>query len=228
MSSTRVLIVDDQLLFAESLRKVLQMDADDLEVIGIAHDGRDAITMVERDHPDVVLMDVRMPVMDGVEATKIIRRRFPDIHIVVLTTFDDDAYVYEALQHGAEGYLLKDIPPEELIVSIRSIVAGGVTISPAIARKLVLRGYPPSSDLGDVPAEQTDEMLATLSRREHEVLLLIRDGLDNPEIAQDLSLSEQTVRNYVSSIYAKLGVEKRSQAMRIARERLGPPSADNE
>jgi DNA-binding NarL/FixJ family response regulator len=219
MSSTRVLIVDDQVLFAESLKKVLEIDALDLEVVGIALNGQAAIDVVEKQRPDVVLMDVRMPVLDGVQATRLLHERFPDMHIVVLTTFDDDAYVYEALQYGAEGYLLKDIPPQELIASIRSICAGGVTISPAIARKLVERGYDAADPAVTEPATpRTAELLQSLSRREREVLGLIRDGLDNPDIAARLFLSEQTVRNYVSTIYAKLGVEKRSQAVSIARQ----------
>jgi DNA-binding NarL/FixJ family response regulator len=219
MNEIKVLIVDDQVLFAEMLRKVLEFDASEIRVVGVVFDGEAAVSAVDSTLPDIVLMDVRMPKLDGVNATRILRQRYPNLHIIVLTTFDDDAYVYEALNCGAEGYLLKDIPPSDLVASIRSVFSGGVIMSPAIARKLVPRGFRYSERVANSGVgHDTREMLKSLSRREREVLGLIREGLDNREIAERLFLGEQTVRNYVSSIYGKLGVERRSQAARIAQD----------
>ena len=137
MEQIKVLLVDDQVLFVESLKKVIQADAWDITVAGIAHNGREAVDFVKHNTVDVILMDVRMPVMDGVEATAAILKKNPDTKIMMLTTFDDDKYVQEALYYGAIGYLLKDIPPEELLRSIRSIKDGNVLFSPKVASKLV-------------------------------------------------------------------------------------------
>jgi DNA-binding NarL/FixJ family response regulator len=219
MNKTRVLLVDDQVLFVESLRTVLETRATDFEVVGVALSGREAIRLVVEKQPDIILMDVRMPDMDGVEATKIIREAYPDIHVLMLTTFDDDVYVVEALNHGAAGYLLKDIPPEELIVSLRAVCSGSIIISPQVANK-VLRARE-----GDASAEEGAETRPTqsgensflrfLSRREIEILRLIGEGADNVLIARKLSIAEQTVKNHVSVIYSKLHVHNRMQAMKL-------------
>ena len=209
----RLLLVDDQVLFVESLRKLLEIDAEDLTVIGTATSGKEAITLADQLGPDIVLLDIRMPEMDGVEVVRILKSRHPQIAIIMLTTFDDDSYIYDALANGAAGYLLKDIPPNELIAAIYAIKEGGVTVSPAIASKLVERGQPAPREPRGRATPATG-----LTKREIEVLKLIAQGDDNQEIAETLCLSEQTVRNYVSLIYAKLGVEKRSQAIRIARD----------
>ncbi len=219
MNKTRVLLVDDQVLFVESLRTVLETRATDFEVVGVALSGREAIRLVVEKQPDIILMDVRMPDMDGVEATKIIREAYPDIHVLMLTTFDDDVYVVEALNHGAAGYLLKDIPPEELIVSLRAVCSGSIIISPQVANK-VLR-----TREGDASAEEGAEtrpmpsgensFLRFLSRREIEILRLIGEGADNVLIARKLSIAEQTVKNHVSVIYSKLHVHNRMQAMKL-------------
>ena len=137
MSRIRVLLADDQVLFVESLRTVLETRAEDFEVVGVAFNGREALQLVMEKHPDIILMDVRMPEMDGVEATKIIHETYPDIHVLMLTTFDDDEYVVEALNHGAAGYMLKDIPPADLIVSLRAVCKGSIIISPQVANKLL-------------------------------------------------------------------------------------------
>ena len=206
----RLLLVDDQVLFVESLRRLLEIDADDMEVVDIAHDGAQALEKTPLCRPDVILMDVRMPGMDGVAATKQIKLLFPQIHIVMLTTFDDDKYVYNALALGADGYLLKDSAPSELLAAVRAVYQGGVTVSPAVARKLAVR-----SSYGQ---DSGTDALERLSRREREVLKLIGEGCDNTDISERLFLSEQTVRNYVSLLYGKLGVERRSQAIRIAKD----------
>jgi DNA-binding NarL/FixJ family response regulator len=219
MNKTRVLLVDDQVLFVESLRTVLETRATDFEVVGVALSGREGIRLVVEKQPDIILMDVRMPDMDGVEATKIIHEAYPDIHVLMLTTFDDDIYVVEALNHGAAGYLLKDIPPEELIVSLRAVCSGSIIISPQVANK-VLR-----TREGDTAPEEGETRLAPstdnpflrfLSRREVEILRLIGEGADNTLIARKLSIAEQTVKNHVSVIYSKLHVHNRMQAMKLA------------
>jgi len=130
MAEIQVLLVDDQVLFVQSLRTVLNTVAADIHVCGIALNGKEAVDFVSRQRPDVILMDVRMPVMDGVEATRIIHKEHPDISIMMLTTFDDDSYVVEALNEGAVGYILKDVPPEELIIAVRAIYSGKIIISP--------------------------------------------------------------------------------------------------
>ncbi|MGD0727703.1 MAG: response regulator transcription factor [Spirochaetia bacterium] len=220
MNKTRVLLVDDQVLFVESLRTVLETRATDFEVVGVALSGREAIRLVVEKQPDIILMDVRMPDMDGVEATKIIREAYPDIHVLMLTTFDDDVYVVEALNHGAAGYLLKDIPPEELIVSLRAVCSGSIIISPQVANK-VLRTR--EGDASPEDGAETRPMpsgessfLRFLSKREIEILGLIGEGADNVLIARKLSIAEQTVKNHVSVIYSKLHVHNRMQAMKLA------------
>ena len=141
MDFIKVLLVDDQILFVESLKTVLETRTKDIKVIEIAHDGWEAVQKVEKEHPHIVLMDVRMPKMDGVEATSIIKKKFPETHVMMLTTFDDDEFVHDALYHGAVGYLLKDIPPDELITAIRAVNEGSVLISQTVAAKIVQQFY---------------------------------------------------------------------------------------
>lgn len=210
----RLLLVDDQLLFVESLRKLIEIEASDMQIVDIAKDGSEAITKTRELLPDMVLMDVRMPGLDGVGATRQLKRLLPDLHIIMLTTFDDDDYVFSALNVGADGYLLKDTAPNELVAAIRAVHEGGVTVSPAVARKLAAgRGIE-----GHESHSAAREIVDRLSRRERDVLRLIGEGCDNTEIAQKLFLSEQTVKNYVSLLYSRLGVERRSQAIRLSRE----------
>ena len=217
MTRTRVLLVDDQVLFVESLRTVLETRATDFEVVGVALSGREAIQMVMDAPPDIVLMDVRMPELDGVEATKIIHEAYPHIHVLMLTTFDDDAYVVEALNHGAAGYVLKDIPPDDLIVSLRAVCNGSIIISPQVANKLLrIRESDGRAEEGvEVRARAATDtpFLRYLSRREIEILRLIGKGADNALIARKLGIAEQTVKNHVSVIYSKLQVRDRAQAI---------------
>ena len=207
----RVLLADDQRLFTESMRTLIGNYAEDIEVVGIAATGAEAVQLAERLRPEVILMDVRMPVMDGVEATERILTKFPQIRIMMLSTFDEDEYVRAALHHGAAGYLLKDISPTELIVSIRAIKEGAVQISPSVASKLVEQLYERQGKMS-----QGIEWYQTLSQREKEIFMLISKGYGNAQISQELCIAEQTVRNHVSTIYSKLGVQDRFQIIQLA------------
>jgi DNA-binding NarL/FixJ family response regulator len=218
MPKLRVLLVDDQILFAQGLRRIFEMSAKDIEVVGISMNGKEAIDDVERYRPDVVLMDVRMPVMDGVEATRKLQKKHQDLSIMMLTTFDDDNYVEKAIEYGAAGYLLKDTPPDELIASVRAIKHVSVLISPSIAHKILRRTS--DFDVEDLSAEEKESIqksLQSLSRREKEVLDLILHEYDNRLIAEKLFLGEQTVRNYVSTIYSKFDVQNRFELIRLLR-----------
>ncbi|MGE5582944.1 MAG: response regulator [Bacillota bacterium] len=214
MEKIKVLLVDDQTLFVESLQTVLKTRAKDIEVLGIAFSGQEAIDLVTKQQPDVILMDIRMANIDGVESTRKIKEKFPAIRVIMLTTVDEDQYVVEALRAGASGYLLKDIPASELIAAIRAVHQGGVMISPEMAAKLVESRTSPVQNGGNLP----QPWLKELSGREREILLLMAEGLDNKEIAKRLYLGEQTIRNYASDIYCKMGVSDRIQAVRMALE----------
>jgi len=208
-ATIRVMIVDDQTLFSEGLKTILLSRADDLDVVGTCANGQEAIALADTLHPDIILMDVRMPVMDGVEATKQIHRRHPDIRIVMLTTFDDDEYVKTSLVHGAIGYLLKNRPPAELIASIRAVQNGVLQIDPAVSKALI-------HDVRFRPVDEDDFIrnLTTLTQREREVLELLTEAHPNRAIAKRLGIAEQTVRNYTSLIFGKLGIVNRLEILR--------------
>jgi DNA-binding NarL/FixJ family response regulator len=237
----RILIVDDQALFADSLKSVIEYRAPDFEVIAVAQDGAAAIETARREVPDLILMDIRMPGLDGVLATRAIHAEFPDIKIIVLTSFDDDEYIRDALENGAVGYILKDIPVTELLSSLRAVVDGAFLVSPAVAQKLVRRGadsgarreacaeaaqpalaQPSAAATAPLPALLAK--LGSLSRREREILALLARGLDNARIAEELFISEQTVKNYVYGIYSKLGEHNRVKVAEIARSCLEEPA----
>lgn len=211
--SIRVLLVDDQKLMREGLRVLLELEPD-LDVVAEAGDGQAALEAYAAHQPDVVLMDIRMPGMDGVEATWRLRERWPQARVIILTTFDDDEYVFEGLRAGALGYLLKDVSGQELAEAVRTVAAGGALIEPSVARKVLAefaRLAPPARPL-------TEALLEPLSGREREVLQLLGQGLSNREVAARLSLAEGTVKNYVTGILQKLGVRDRTQAAVRARE----------
>ena len=211
----RILLVDDQPLFVESLKMSLQGYVDDLIVVGIAKTGQASITMALELQPEVILMDVHLPDMNGVLATKRILEQNPTIKIIMLSTYDEDEFVREALRVGACGYLLKDISPTELIAAIRAIHSGLVQISPKVAAKLINTMYNGTSP--KIP-EVTDqfEWFDTLTDREKEMFGLIATGFDNQQIADKLNLAEQTVRNNISMIYSKLEVKDRFEIIRLA------------
>ena len=213
MTPIRVLLVDDQKLMREGLRVLLEMEPD-LEVAGEAGDGEAALAAYAEQQPDVVLMDVRMPGMDGVEATRRLRERWPEARVIILTTFDDDEYVFEGLRAGALGYLLKDVSGHELAEAVRTVARGGALIEPSVARKVVAEFARLAS-----PARAPDAGLPEpLTEREQEILQLLAQGLSNREIAQRLFLAEGTVKNYVTRILGKLGARDRTQAALRARE----------
>jgi DNA-binding NarL/FixJ family response regulator len=207
----RVLIVDDQIIVRQGLRSLLESKPD-LQIVGDAENGQKAIEQVEAQQPDVVLMDVRMPVMDGVAATRLIGARFPGTKVLVLTTFDDDEYVSQAMRFGAMGYLLKDTPSEELAQAIRAVHKGYTQLGPGLFEKAI------SSLLTPTPAQPTSlpPELAELTPREREVLRLIAVGASNREIAQSLYISERTVKNHITSILSRLNLRDRTQAALLA------------
>jgi DNA-binding NarL/FixJ family response regulator len=208
--TTRILIADDQALVRGGLRMILDAQPD-LEVVGEAADGREALQRARELSPDLVLMDVRMPELDGLEATRRLLDREPSPKVLVLTTFDLDDYVYEAIRAGASGFLLKSAPPPQLVAGIRTVMAGDALLAPEITRRLLDRfvSRPPRS------AEISPDF-ADLSQRELEVLRLIADGRSNAEIAADLFLSEATVKTHVTHILSKLRLRDRVQAVALA------------
>lgn len=217
-----ILLADDQILFLESLKSVIESRAEDIKVVATASNGHEAVDKVAEFSPDVALLDVRMPEMDGVEAAKQIHQEYPDVSIVMLTTFDDDEYVRDALSYGAVGYLLKDIPPKKLIASIRAVKEGSVMMAPSIAKKLIRQvSVEPAKSPEEEKEEKKEEKpqwLKDLSRRELEVLKLLAEGYDNRQISEQLCIAEQTVKNHVSEIYSKLGTHSRIKTMKMVQK----------
>ncbi len=209
--SLRILIVDDQSLVRAGFRLILESQPD-FEVAGEAGDGDDAVAVARRLRPDVVLMDVRMPRLDGIEATRRIFEALPHCRVIVLTTFDLDEYVYAALRAGACGFLLKDVTPEQLIAAVRTVESGDALLAPSITRRLIER-YAARRGPSARHAE-----IESLTEREADVLRLMARGLANQEIAEKLFVSEATVKTHVAHILAKLHVENRVQAVVAAYE----------
>jgi DNA-binding NarL/FixJ family response regulator len=183
----------------------------DIEVVGEAADGSAALDVARRTRPDVVLMDIRMPKLDGLQATPRLLSAQPATRVVVLTTFDLDEYVFEALRAGASGFLLKDAPPDDLIHAVRVVAAGEALLSPSVTRRLI-------AEFARTPAPRTDDRLARLTPREREVLSLVAAGLSNAEIAARLFLGESTVKTHLTAVLAKLGLRDRVQAVVLAYE----------
>ena len=207
----RVLLVDDQELVRSGFRLILDL-AEGIEVVGEAADGREAVRLTKELRPDVVLMDVRMPELDGIEATQRLQHAGVDARILVLTTFDLDDYVYGALKAGASGFLLKDAPREQLVTAVRTVARGESLLAPAITQRLIERF------VTRTPTADASSALAELSTRELEVLRLMSRGLNNAEIADHLILGQATVKTHVASILRKLAVRDRVQAVVFAYE----------
>jgi len=204
----KVIICDDQTIVRDGLEMLLKLESD-IEVVGLADDGATAVELADKKKPDLVLMDLKMPVMNGVEAIRQIKARHPEIKILVLTTYDDDEWVFDAIRAGASGYLLKDMSRDEVVKAIRGTVTGKTYVDPSVAGKV----------LRQASSRQTQPITLITSKltdREVEVLRLIAKGFNNADIATRLFLSEGTVRNHVSAILAKLGVTDRTQAAVIA------------
>lgn len=206
----RLLICDDQAIVCEGLRAILE-PVPEIEIVGVANNGIEAIELTRTREPDLVLMDLKMPRMNGIQATRAIREQFPNVHVLVLTTFDEDEWLIDAIRHGAAGYLLKDTPQEQLIKAIIETVEGWSHIDPQVAGKVLRHvAHQPAPVLPD------RKLISQLSDREREVLRLLATGLSNGEIAQTLFLSDGTVKNYVSTILSKLAVADRTQAAILA------------
>jgi DNA-binding NarL/FixJ family response regulator len=213
-----LLLVDDQQLFVESLRYVITGTAPDMEVLGVASDGARAVAMADEIRPDVVLMDVRMPEMDGVDAARLIIERLPETKVIMLSTFLDEEYLRASLDRGAKGYILKSVSPEELLEDVRAVQRGSALFSGQVASLLSGRPQPQAPGVrrnGERREETPEELLEELSRRELEVASLMARSCGNREIAARLGLTEQTVRNYISSIYFKLGVKDRLEFLKL-------------
>ncbi|MFF8573201.1 response regulator [Streptomyces sp. NPDC015408] len=209
----RVLIADDQQMVRQGFTVLLNTQPD-MEVIGQAVDGLDAVAKVAEQAPDVVLMDIRMPELGGIEATRLITGATPEIRVLVLTTFDLDEYVYEALRAGASGFLLKDASADQLAEAVRVVASGDALLAPGITRRLIAE----FSRLDDRPRAPLKARVGELTERETEVLALIAQGLSNAEIAQRLVVAEQTVKTHVGRILVKLGLRDRTQAAVFAYE----------
>ena len=210
--SIRVLICDDQALVRAGFRAILELQ-DDIEVVGEAENGAEAVALAERRSPDVLLMDIRMPVLDGVEATRRLVAGGSPSRILVLTTFDLDEYVHAAIRAGASGFLLKDVTPSKLLEAIRIVADGDALLAPSVTRRLLER-FASTLPRRDV----STEALAALTTRETEVLRLLAGGLSNAEIAAELVVSEATVKTHISSLLRKLGLRDRVQAVILAYE----------
>jgi DNA-binding NarL/FixJ family response regulator len=200
----KVLICDDQRIVCEGLSRILGSDPE-IEVVGVVHDGSEALALIPECLPDLILMDLKMPVMNGIIATRKIREKYPRVEILVLTTFDDDEWLFDAIRSGASGYLLKDVPPKDLLEAIKGTAIGKSYVDPNVAKKLL-------ADYAHRPVPEPPPTSFQLSERELDILRLLAQGLNNFDIAQQLYLTEGTVRNYTSEIFKKLGVTDRTQA----------------
>jgi NarL family two-component system response regulator LiaR len=212
----RILLADDHVMLRQGTVALLEREAD-IEVVGQADNGRQAVELVHRLRPDIVVMDVRMPELSGVEATRQIRQRLPAVQVLVLTAHDDEQYIFSLLEAGASGYLLKNAPISELVKAIHQVHEGKSPLSPAIARKIVVRM---SSNDEEVPdSTQEDESQSSLTARELEVLQLLAQGMSNRAIAESLTISDRTVHAHLSNIFSKMGVSSRLEAVLSAIQR---------
>ena len=210
----RVMLVDDQALFREGLETLLSVH-EGIQVVGQAGDGQECLEVANQVRPDVVLMDIRMPIMDGVRATRLLKEAQPHCKVIVLTTFDDDEFIFDALRMGAVGYLLKDVASAQLVEAIRAAARGESILEPSVAAKVIAEFKRVSSM---VPPVQMEGLVEPLSDRELEILGLIAHGASNKEVANQLFIAEGTVKNHMTNILGKLGVRDRTQAVVKARD----------
>ena len=201
----RIGIIDDQEIFRQGMKTILSSQ-EDMEVVGEGATGLEAYRLCEERALDLLLMDIRMPVMDGVEATRRIKRDFPHLRVIILTTFDEDEYIFQALKFGASGYLLKDAPPAKIIEAIREVRGGGALMQPNIAARVVEKFRSMEKDTGE-----TDPRIKSLTARERDIVQLLGEGKNNREIAGELFITEGTVKNHISSILFKLDLRDRTQ-----------------
>lgn len=215
----RVLIADDQQILIEGITTLLNLE-DDIQVVGQAKNGIEVLNFLqENSAPDVILMDIRMPEMNGVECTKQVGRLYPGIRVLILTTFDDDQYISEALSNGADGYLLKDLSAEKLTSAIRSVFVGNSVMDQIVSGRIAKHFQEsPSHAVGQRLGRIKDMQGSLLHEREEQVLRLLAKGYSNSEIAEELFLSEGTVKNYISTLYEKIGIKGRTKLMRFAIE----------
>lgn len=220
LGKIRILIADDQALMRDGLKTIMELE-EDMEVVGTAADGRETCAMVQRLAPDVVLLDVRMPVMDGVECVKSIKEQFPQTKVIMLTTFDDEDYIINALANGADGFLLKDIQADQLLEAIRNARRGQLILPARVAGKLAAR-VAEFLELAGLRRKKPEQMAGglALSAREQDVAALMVAGLSNRQIAKQLGLTEGTVKNYISVIYEKIGTSDRSTAISFLAEQF--------
>lgn len=235
LSITRVLIVDDQQLVRDGIASLLRMQ-EGINVVGTATNGQEAVEQAMTLQPEVILMDVRMPIMDGVEATVQILKQMPSFSILMLTTFDDDEYVQNALRAGARGYLLKDLPAQDLANAIRAVSQGVYQLDASVIERMIETYDGPKSEKSEKPGDAEERSMpslpnakrhtaadsldaAALTNREREILRLIARGATNREVADSLVISEGTVKNHLSNIFSRLGLRDRTQAVMYARER---------
>ena len=208
----QVLICDDQAIARHGLQMILSTSPD-IQVVAQAQDGQEAIDLAAQLQPDLILMDLKMPKVNGVQATRAIRQRFPHVYVLVLTTYDADEWVFDAVRAGAHGYLLKDTPPSQLLAAIRSTVEGKTPVDPSVAGKIF-------ENIAKQPPPPSAQLMELLSERELEVLRMMADGLTNAEIGARIHLSEGTIRNHISTILGKLDARDRTQAV-VSAIRLG-------
>ncbi len=215
MDRIKVLIVDDQFLMLDGLKTILGLQQD-IEVVGMAMNGKEALQVIEETMPDVVLMDIRMPVMDGVECTKLIKEKYETIIVIILTTFDDDDYIIQALSYGASGYLMKDIDGDKLVRALYDAVNGNLLLPGKIAQKL-------ASNISTAKYQQetlAQDILKEFTEREKEIIRYMVLGYTSKQIAQKLFLSQGTVKNYISNIYSKIGTNDRTTAVILLKDFL--------
>tara|TARA_Y100000588_G_C13924487_1_gene782956 strand:+ start:44 stop:709 length:666 start_codon:yes stop_codon:yes gene_type:complete len=211
----KVLIIDDQKILTEGLKMILSAD-DQLSVIGTGENGQEALNLCRVQIPDVVLMDIQMPLMNGVEATAKIKRLYPSTKVIVLTTFDDDTYIFEAIKNGASGYLLKDTPPDQIAKAVKTVHGGGALIQPDLAQKVLDQFSHMAKEEQHSQPSSVDPVFSTLTSREKDISSLVGQGFNNAEIADRLFLSEGTIKNNLTKILDKLDLRDRTQLAILA------------